>query len=1744
MKKFLSAILALSMVLSMVGTLGITSYAKDSITIDDFLGEVKYSTGFSWAGINDRTRLYGISNSSIAGAGNLRQDLYPNTHTGTFMINEMTQADGQIGQVLEARTIMGYSYATEDEIDARDAGTYKVNINGSPVNAFYYRFIPSEAVNTGIVNTPACTETNDIHYLITIDSNNLKAWYPITNTGDLDDGNLVEGTYDYDTSLVPTTGDATNRFFTPMWKGAPVMHLYGGLGKDIGLTVNSNSNQRAYFSNSYNWTNDLATKADEKDVGTVIWSFDYKNDGQYVDETTVPGGSINFTLFGNLTMDLHAGLVIPSSRIITVNDENKSTPDSATLYLGETSDVEGTKDSVSDLVAYPAYVPGKWNNVVVSYNLKTSVFKYYVDGKPVYAGLEDGKYYDEFYLAHTTGTFNLATMEILMQRSSRFIDNNFYLDNIKVKYAEPETISKELIWHKISNGQNMDAVTSNLKMSDTIKIDGVNCPITWQSSNENVIALNGTVTRSIATNETVTLTATVGEEEFVFENIVVLSRLGTVLVWDLISNGQPIKAVTDDLDLPTTVSDGEQDFNVTWTSSDTDAISNTGKVARGSLNANVTLTATVEGAEFPFEITVTGKGVIPSVAAGITIDDMPGKVILEQNFENPATSKVGQFINSQAQNSGGFYSTGGTAGANSVAPYIRVVPKTENAENVAIALEPGSAFMYATADEIAEINASEYTVSHNGGAAQKGMHRNFGGVDYIITKDGSNLKAWYKVTNFSEETKAYTSVDTRTNNKWFYQDGKPRDAEIGAMNVYNKIPSDMLKKDDEGNYKGVISYSFKLMTNADSPSNVNGYPSLVLDGISSANNIFALKHDSMVSYYNYAGYKNGEKITISGVNANGCFLGKNANVQGNKTNTDELDLLGTVAKRQEGQWVDYIIVMNLDDNYYSIYIDGKPLYLLSNGVYYNQFAIDTKGDNLLNTVKFNAGRFETYHGDFTYLDDFVVKYYYDNIYDVLTWNMISNGQAIASVLNDISLPEKITYQGKEQTLTWKSSNSAVISTTGAVTRPENTTSVILTATTAAGEEAVFNVTVRGLTGKPAVFFMGDSLIPQYPTDSDLYPEKIQGFGYYAGDYFEGNVSNYILAGAPGHGTMSFYKDPQFYKTLVKPHIAAGDFVIIEFGANDQVRDALHEYTDEDGNTQTVNTHTTEAEYREYLTKYVDEIKALGGQPIFMLPLYPGVGGSVDIDNYTEDTTYGLIMKDVAAELGVDVIDFRVKIIDYIKYLKTLDTTPDEEKVGNIVPSFYEDYMFVADDRTHLTARGAKMYARWMMEAICESTAPTIVSLAEYVNKDMIKPTIYTAGDSLMCDWLKVFGPKWYPYQGWGSFLGDYFEGANVVNTAESGSTSASFYYQKNLMQERVMKHILPGDYLFVSTAPNDESYSIPTVTVTAEEGQIDPVTGELVAKGDKVYKVVSAADSFDGEVHKFGANLTEYANNLKTLYIDEMRKYGVNVVLVTSAAGYSRMYNPSYKFIDTMKAVGAEKNIPVIDLRTKHQQFIVDEYDYDPASGAQLPLEYFEDMQVSRKVMIEKYGFTNEMINAHPGVGMIGDLEYVGGTVDAAGDISHFNIEGAKIAARLAIEALYESNDEKLDGLKSLLDTDKLYLTEEVAISDVSVADTQGGVNISATLTKTEPQLQFNTKAILSAFNGSKLIKSVTLPLLFEDGIKGKQSTLTKNDYFDYTSKAEISATLEGEFNSNTTYKLFVWDMRNLKPVASVTLAD
>ena len=306
-----------------------------------------------------------------------------------------------------------------------------------------------------------------------------------------------------------------------------------------------------------------------------------------------------------------------------------------------------------------------------------------------------------------------------------------------------------------------------------------------------------------------------------------------------------------------------------------------------------------------------------------------------------------------------------------------------------------------------------------------------------------------------------------------------------------------------------------------------------------------------------------------------------------------------------------------------------------------------------------------------------------------------------------------------------------------------------------------------------------------------------GWGYYAHEYFDPTkitVENQALGGMSSR---------TFYNKLWEPirqAIRPGDWVIISIGHNDNGpydsgrarasipgvgNDTLNVTIKETGEKETVYT------YGGYMRKYINDVRAQGGNPILM-SLTPRNAYDDKGKIVRKPHTQWIIQ--VAAEEGVPFVD-----LNEISGQK-LDT----------YGKWKTDYHFFLD-KIHTSRFGAMMNARSAAEGLMASHNPALnplkammrnVQLPTYnLTRTEGKPVVFITGDSTVKNTDKDPDGMW----GWGAVANTIFDEAkiDIVNAAMAGRSCRSYLNEGRW--ERVYNSLKPGDFVLIQFGHNDIS---------------------------------------------------------------------------------------------------------------------------------------------------------------------------------------------------------------------------------------------------------------------------------------------------------------------------------------------------
>lgn len=306
-----------------------------------------------------------------------------------------------------------------------------------------------------------------------------------------------------------------------------------------------------------------------------------------------------------------------------------------------------------------------------------------------------------------------------------------------------------------------------------------------------------------------------------------------------------------------------------------------------------------------------------------------------------------------------------------------------------------------------------------------------------------------------------------------------------------------------------------------------------------------------------------------------------------------------------------------------------------------------------------------------------------------------------------------------------------------------------------------------------------------------------GWGFYAHEYFDPakiTVENQALGGMSSR---------TFYNKLwqpIKQAIRKGDWVIISIGHNDngpydegRARASIPGVGDEtlDVTIKETGEHETVYTYGGYMRKYINDVRAQGGNPILM-SLTPR--NAYDEKGKIVRKPHTQWLMQVAAEEGVPFIDLN-------------------EISGRKLDSYgpwKTDYHFFLD-KIHTSRFGAMMNARSAAEGLMASHNPALNPLkAMMINVEPDtwqtdrtngKPVVFITGDSTVKNEDKETDGMW----GWGAVANTVFDEnkIEIVNAAKAGRSCRTFLNEGRW--DKVYNSLKPGDFVLIQFGHNDIS---------------------------------------------------------------------------------------------------------------------------------------------------------------------------------------------------------------------------------------------------------------------------------------------------------------------------------------------------
>lgn len=398
--------------------------------------------------------------------------------------------------------------------------------------------------------------------------------------------------------------------------------------------------------------------------------------------------------------------------------------------------------------------------------------------------------------------------------------------------------------------------------------------------------------------------------------------------------------------------------------------------------------------------------------------------------------------------------------------------------------------------------------------------------------------------------------------------------------------------------------------------------------------------------------------------------------------------------------------------------------------------------------------------------------------------------------------------------------------------------------------------------RPTLFLIGDSTVNN-STKGQM------GWGKPIANHFDTNRIDVVNKARGGRSSRTYLAEGLWDE--VAGQLKPGDFVLMQFGHNDsgpmdegRARASIKGNGDESRvvTNKTTGKIETVFSYGWYLRRYISDAKAKGATPIVLSLVARDMWKDGKVIRATDNQTKWAA--EAAAQGGAAFID-----------LNDLTATR-YEKAGQ---ERTHTQLFGTNDHTHTTPLGAAVNAECVVAGLraltkCELKDFLRAKPVGALSEESHGPTLVVlVGDSTMANYAAE-----KPARGWGMYVQEYFKSGVVIsNLAANGRSTKTFIAEGRWKEALELK----PDYVLIQFGHNDSH-----------------------AKGKR--ESTDAATDFSG-----------YLRN----YVDEARDAGAVPILVTPML--RRNYTADGKlddilqpYADAMKAVAAEKNVPVIDLHS------------------------------------------------------------------------------------------------------------------------------------------------------------------------------------------------------------------------------------
>ena len=196
-------------------------------------------------------------------------------------------------------------------------------------------------------------------------------------------------------------------------------------------------------------------------------------------------------------------------------------------------------------------------------------------------------------------------------------------------------------------------------------------------------------------------------------------------------------------------------------------------------------------------------------------------------------------------------------------------------------------------------------------------------------------------------------------------------------------------------------------------------------------------------------------------------------------------------------------------------------------------------------------------------------------------------------------------------------------------------------------------------------------------DRTAYPET--GWGMPFALFFDSTVMVNNVA-QNGRSTKSFIEEHRWQYVMENVH--AGDYVLIQFGHNDEIKEKVGRYT-------------TPGEFSNNLSRFIKDVSGKSAVPVLITPVarrkFDSSGNIIDTH-----LQYAQLVKEVAANEGVALIDLNKKSMEL---LQQVGAENSKFFFNYLQPGEHPNYPNGIKDDTHFDELGARKMAQIVLQEI-------------------------------------------------------------------------------------------------------------------------------------------------------------------------------------------------------------------------------------------------------------------------------------------------------------------------------------------------------------------------------------------------------------------------------------------------------------